>query len=68
MKQRESKKGNARAERELHGTFWGIAAGVIVYLSLICAVKDISFVLVGVAAAAVILSAAAVAVADLLLE
>lgn len=68
MKRRENENRDAHAERELRGTYWGIAVGVLLYLTLICAVKGISFALVAVAAVAVVVTAAAVAVADRLME
>ena len=68
MKRSNRKNRDAHAERELRGTFWGIAVSVLLYLVLICAVKNISFVLVAVAGVAAVVTAAVVAVTDRLME
>ncbi len=68
MKQRDRKNRDAHAARELCGTYWGIAACVLLYLVLICALKEISFILVAVAGIAALVTAAAMAVADRLME
>ena len=46
-------------KRELRGTFWGIAAALILYIGFVCIVKDHGFAMVGVAVAAALLSGCA---------
>lgn len=68
MKRKNVNSRNAHADREMRGTFLGIAVGAVLYLALICAMKDISFAIVAVAGVSAAVTALAVSVADRLME
>lgn len=44
---------------EWRGAFWGIAAVLVLYIGFVCMVKDHGFAMVGVAAAAALVSGGA---------
>ena len=46
-------------KREWRGAFWGIAAVLVLYIGFVCMVKDHGFAMVGVAAAAALVSGGA---------
>ncbi len=68
MKRKNSNSRDTHADREMRGTFWGIAVGAVLYLALVCALKDVSFAIVGVAGVSAAVTAVAVSVAGRLLE
>lgn len=50
---------NTRAARELRGTFWGVAAVLVAYISFVCIVKDHGTAMVWVAVIAALLGGGA---------
>ena len=68
MKIKGTKKSAERGSREMRGAFLGIAAALLAYLFLVCAVKGIGFAMVWITAAALLLSAGIAVVAARLME
>ena len=50
---------NTRAARELRGTFWGVAAMLVAYVSFVCIVKDHGSAMVWVAVIATLVGGGA---------